>query len=443
MKKFLVFCLVSVMWSTGVSMSWAQDSGAPAKGAEPLTITLTHQDLQLSDEARQLRDIFLKVALLTDPQDSDQASPAQMKFRMQQVRKLLIEAGGLATDEAVKKYLLALAEDLSKKDFSESGALWMEVKDQPLDFFVKLRKKQRRMDSYLVYHDAEATLALQPLRTAADRMLDELNVKREYIDNLGRLIAPIEVTRLLYGPEVRRFVVMAPSEPVTQKRPGFKLLVLRNVADAYFEKVLKPIASEMLVGAWAGAADKDSFFHYLVLQKIGHYVGPVLVSDKSENQIQKVADMLGKLLGPLEIVKSHVLAARFISYLVKEKIVEKDREKGMQALYIVYLVDKLRHGPTDKAMLPYLAQFNILLSKGAIGFDIQKKRFYIDIPTFKKSVEELSFDVLGLIQKGNSKAVMKFFDKYQEVPTELEDVLKRLSGLPLDVDIVTPNPLAN
>ncbi len=436
MKRIITLALVPVLSFAMTALSRGEETVKKETEAEPKLVSLTHGDLQLTGEVKQLYDFYLQAAV---PQPS-----GKKQNRLQQAQASLVKAASVASDEGLKKYLQALSEDLDKKDFTASSGLWMGLKERTLDFFIKFRRKQRSIDPYLVYYDNEATLALKPYRDAADRMLDELNVKREYIDNLGRLMAPIQVARLLYTPSIRRFVVMAPSQPVKEKRPGFKLLVFRNVMDAYFEHVMKPVAKEFLAGAWAAAADNEAFFRFLVLQKMCHYIGPVLVSDKSESDdsVQTVSAALGKALAPLEVIKSHVLAVRCVPFLVKEKVIPKEDEKKILALYAAYLVDKLRRDPSHKALLPYLAQFNILLEKGGIGFDIQKKKFYIDIPGMKKAIEQLAADVLSLIQKGKANAAKKFFDKYQEVPAELEGVVARLSGMPLRIEIVTPKTLS-
>lgn len=432
MKKMITLLLVAVLPVAFTVVSPAQEAPGTKKTVEPKEIILSHQDLQLTEEAKQLYDFYFKIAF---PKASD-----KKQNRMQQAQSLLLQASAVVSDEGLKNYLQVLSEDLGKKDFTASSGLWLGLNERSLDFFIKFRRKQRRLDPYIVYYDNEATKALDPFRNVADRMLDELNVKREYIDNLGRLMAPIQVTRLLYAPSVRRFVLMAPSEPVKQKRPGFKLLVFRNVMDAYFKNVLRPVSKELLVGAWAGAIDEEAFSRYVVLQKICHYVGPVLVSDKEDDKVQTVSSALGKILPSLEIVKSHVLAARCVPFLAKEKIIPQEDEKKLLAMYVTYLADKLRHGPDQKANLPYLAQFNLLMQQGGIAFDIQKKRFYIDIPGMKKALTKISLDVLELIQKGKAKAVKKFFDRYQEVPSELEDIMATLSGMPLQIKMVTPDP---
>jgi hypothetical protein len=431
MKRIIALMLVVVLSMAFTSLARGEETSENKDTVKPKYITLTHQDLELTGETKKLYDLFFKIA---DPRPSD-----SKQNRLQQAQLLLSQAASIATDEGQKNYLQVLAEDLGKKDFSASSGLWMGLEGQTLDFFVKFRRKQRKIDPYIVYYDNEATKTLDSYRNATDRMLDLLNVKREYIDNLGRFMAPIQVGRLLFAPKIRRFVLMVPSRPVKEKRPGFKLLVFRNVLDEYFKNVLQPVAKQLLVGAWAAAVDEEAFFRYVTLQKIGHYIGPVLIADKS-GEIQTVSASIGKTMVPLEMIKSHVLAVRCVPFLVEDEVIPKEDEKKLLALYVTYLVDKLRHAPSHKGNLPYLAQFNLLLEKGAIGFDIQKKKFYIDIPSMKSVLSQMSTDVLTMIQKGRAKAVKKFFDRYREVPSELEGVLEALSRMPLQVEIATSGP---
>ena len=432
MKRIIALMLVVVLPAVFAGPVWGQETTEKKDKGEPKVITLGHEDLELTGETKQLYDLFFQIA---DPRPSD-----SKKNRLQQAQLLLSQAASIATDEGQKNYLQVLSEDLGKKDFSASNGLWMGLKDRTLDFFVKFRRKQRRIDPYIVYYDNEATKTVDSFRNGADRMLDLLNVKREYIDNLSRFIAPIQVGRLLFAPKIRRFALMVPAPPVKEKRPGFKLVVFRNVLDGYFKHVLKPTAKQLLVGAWAAAVDEEAFFRYVVLQKIGHYIGPVLVAGKEEDEVQTVSAAIGKTMAPLELIKSHVLAVRCVPFLVEDKLIPKEDEKNLLALYVTYLVDKLRHAPSHKGNLPYLAQFNFLLEKGAIGFDIQKKKFYIDIPGMKSVLSQMSVDVLAMIQKGKAKAVKKFFDRYKEVPSELEGVLTALSRMELQVEMVTSGP---
>jgi len=84
--------------------------------------------------------------------------------------------------------------------------------------------------------------------------------------------------------------------------------------------------------------------------------------------------------------------------------------------------------------LSALIQFNYLLQKEGIIFNINSKKVDIDRLKFKDAVEKLTGEVLKLLGNATYSTAKRFIDQKVVFPPQLKEILISIEEIPLDVE---------
>jgi hypothetical protein len=273
-------------------------------------------------------------------------------------------------------------------------------------------------------------------------------------------------------------------------KPGeekkFKIIVFKNLTKAYFEEVLKPISGHVLTGERLWDIDYDSYISNIIMRRISYHLGPVfLIKDEGEEEeeeyeaekypgekkvkkrkpkekkkrkkvkeLKTIGEILEDLFPIIEAVKSQMIALHNTSVLIKNGLVSEDKDINIYSTYLVSLIDQLRNKPGEieigksgkplwskllrknksENFISALIQFNFLVQQEGLIFNINSGKLDIDRLKFEKAVEKLTGNVLRLISNATYSTAKKFIDTYIRSSPQLEEILKRLEDIPLDVE---------
>ena len=307
------------------------------------------------------------------------------------------------------------------------------------------------------------------------------------------LIPSFKITRLIYSSRLNGFTLVYPDitdEPASEmpdEGKNFKIIVFKNLVNGYFEEVLRPIAGQVLTGERLWDIDCDSYLSNIIMRRISHHLGPVFMirdKDKDEEEEEEdekypgeeklkkrrpkkkkkkkevkelkiIPEILKELFPIIEAVKSRVISLHNTSVLIKNGLVSEDKDINIYTTYLVSLIDQLRKRPgrvdihkpgrisfwetllrDDKSenFLSALIQFNYLLQKEGIIFNINSKKVDIDRLKFKDAVEKLTGEVLKLLGNATYSTAKRFIDQKVVFPPQLKEILISIEEIPLDVE---------
>ncbi|CAN6450792.1 unnamed protein product [Victoria cruziana] len=203
---------------------------------------------------------------------------------LHEAANFLKKAEQLADSPGLKQLLRTKAEAFLSNDYFESDIAWMQL-DSKLDVTI---------GPYETYEDAlfgfKATfeafigvrddVATSQLKLFGDRLQDlENNLPMDDVYKSKDVVAaPIRVIRLLYnagdvkGPQTVAFNL--PNDERIVKERGTAMVMLKNVSEAKFKHILKPIAEVAIREDQKQYVDFESFFTHTICHECCHGIGP-------------------------------------------------------------------------------------------------------------------------------------------------------------------------
>lgn len=421
---WLFFVLLSV------PAAGEEPAEAEKRGDDFFTLKLTLPEKPLEEAVGKQLNRFLRVAASLDSRENSPVEAA----------RLLMEAAALASEETRRKYLTALAEDIKKNELSASTAEWLRQSGQSVDMVLHKDREKDKWTSLVYIVDPDSTGQVKTYIAEADRMMEKAEVKKYLSVDMSSIIAPILVSHLVYASRLDRFILASPEEPPAGQQPGFKLIVFKNLMEAYFTHIVKPLGHRILAEEWGAAVDFDAYFLHAVLHRLCHYIGPVIL-DKEMETVSTVREAIPDQFPVVEEVKARTMAVHFTGLLAEDKLVSKEQETRAFVIYFIYLLEKLRYQPEADFNVPYLVQFNYLLQKGAVSFDIGRRKFSLHLGNMKTAVSELMSSALEAQKSGSTSRAEKLLRDNSSVSALLKTAVKLLEGLPLHIKLAYPQPV--
>jgi hypothetical protein len=355
----------------------------------------------------------------------------------------LREAAAATAEPTLRRFLESRAAALLSDDYYASDVAWME-----LDAAV-----EPTFGPYETYEDGwfNAKAAFEAFVTVRDdaesRKVAKLSAELQDIEDhlpmdaafrnpkLGAL-APIRVVNELFAAgDGRRGVTTAaynlPNDERVLLEKGSKRVMLKNVQEAKFQKVLLPISKVALGGADRSRVSFEAFFTHILMHELVHGVGPHELR-KDGGGRTTVRERLDTAYPAIEEAKADVAGLFALQRLVDRGVLPKTLERSMYATFLASSFRSIRFGITEAHGRGVALQLNWFLDQGgvAVGKD---GRFSVVDGKIRGAVESLSRELLTLQAKGDGAGAKALLDRMAVVRPEVARVLERLRGIPVDI----------
>jgi len=356
---------------------------------------------------------------------------------------LLREAAGLTTDPALRAFLEARAAAFTGNDYRDSDVAWMK-----LDGAI-----EPTIGPYEVYEDgwfnAKAAFeAFVGLRDEAEtRKLARFSAELQGIEDalpidaslknakLGGL-APIRVVNELFAAgEAARGVTTAaynlPNDEVVVKALGSKRVMLKNVQQAKFDKVLVPIARIALAPTERPGVAFEPFFTHILMHELVHGLGPHEVAVPGGAAVS-VRSRLGDAYSAIEEAKADVGGLFALQKLLDDGRLEPALGRTLYPTYLASMFRSLRFGLGEAHGKGTALQLNWFLDAG--GVTVRRDgTFGADPAKLKAAVVSLTRELMTIEGKGDREAAVAILGKLGVIRPEVQRVLDRLGELPVDI----------
>jgi hypothetical protein len=354
---------------------------------------------------------------------------------------LLKEAAELTSNASLKKYLNARAESLLSNDYVDSDGDWIALDSDielvfgPYETYEdQLFGYKATFEAFVGYRNADETRRLEHIASLVEEMQAALPISAEMKDTRGEQpSSPFVVIDLLstagearIGIQTLAFVL--PNDPVVVQKYGTKKVMMKNVQEAKFNAILKPIAERFLTADALKKISFEAFFRHTILHETGHSLGPKAVKDSNESIIHHLADVYA----PIEECKADS-TSNFISHWLfgRGELTEVDME-ATYATMVAGFFRSLRFGLTQAHARANAIQLNFLREKGAVTCDDAGKFDFV-MDKMPDAVTELVRTVMEMEYAGDRDAARAFLDKYAVLSDDLTARLHALSDLPIDI----------
>lgn len=359
-----------------------------------------------------------------------------------QASRLLADAADLSDDPALARYLRLRARDLLTDDYFESDMAWMDLAG---DFEVVIGPYEVYEDQLFGYKAAyEAFICIvdhqesEKLAKVA-QYLNELEAALPIPDrykNFNRGSAsPVKVVQEVFSAGdtkagIQTTAFNLPNDERVREAKGSKKVMLKNVAQAKYEKCWIPIVHTILAPEPLAKVSFDAYFNHVLMHEVSHGLGPGTL-EREDGTKTTVSRELKELYPIIEECKADVLGMYTYLYLMRKGVFPMDMEAAL-ASYLGGMYRSIRFGIDEAHGGGVAIQFNYFIEKGGFLKDRNGKLNY-DSEKLQAAIEELAEELLLIEAHGDYRRADQLIEKYRVMTPLMADYVAQLSHLPVDI----------
>jgi hypothetical protein len=356
------------------------------------------------------------------------------EVELEKAAKLLQEAAQLTPNASLRDFLTLRAKAFLSNDYYDSDVAWMRL-DAPIDITIgpyetyndELFGYKAAFEAYVTLRDDRETAKLKAFADHMQEIENNLPLDAKYRNpKLGGL-APIRVVNEVLATGdgahgVRTAAYNLPNDERIVRAMGSKRVMLKNVQEAKFSKILEPIASRVLNSKDQRDLDFDAFFSHILAHEMTHGIGP-------QNGVRQA---LKELHSAIEEAKADATGLFMLQYLYDRKLMPEAEHR----LYTTFLASSfrtLRFGVHEAHGKGMAMQFNYLTDKGAFVANVDGT-FAVDFQKIKPAVRDLVHDLLEIEATGDYARAKKMITELGILRPPMEHALERLKDIPTDIE---------
>lgn len=398
----------------------------------------------LSGEARAQATGFF-TTIRRRPDGGLIAVPYSLEYQgeLAQAAALLREAAALTVQPTLKAFLFARADAFLSNDYYASDVAWMELdasieptigpyevyEDEWFNF-------KAAFEAFITLRDDKETQKLRVFSSHLQELEDALPIDAKYKNPQLGALAPIRVVNVLFtAGEANRGVQTAaynlPNDERVVRERGTKRVMLKNIQDAKFQRVLLPIARVALPAAAQKEVSFDAFFTHILMHELMHGLGPHNITIAGRKTT--VRQELKESYSAIEEAKADVSGLWALKQLVDRKVVSAEVGRTMYTTFLASAFRSIRFGTDEAHGRGVALQLNRFLDAGA--FKVQPDgRFVVDASKIDGAVTALTRELLTIEAEGSYKKATELLAREGVVRPEAQRILDRLSGVPVDIE---------
>ena len=373
------------------------------------------------------------------------AVPYHVAFEAEtrQTARLLRSAAALAEDSGLRRYLSLRADALEDDDYRASDEAWMEMKSNTLDLVIgPIEVYDDKLFGYKASHQAIVLVKDRGWSQRIGRYAEllpglqaALPVPVAYRSEKPGLDADLNVYDAIYHtgyanrPPTASAINLPNDEEVALSK-GTRRLQLKNVMQAKFDVIVRPIAEVVLGEDQLGNLAFDAWFEMIMFHEIAHGLGLRRTIDGRGTVRHALRDQAT----PVEEQKADALGLFMLRRLTADGDVQL---QPPIAHYVAHLADSfrlLRFGRGDAYSQISASELHFLMARGAVLRDATG-RYRIEPRRASEAIEEMAARLLMLQGNGDRAAAIQWYRETGSV-SDFDVDLKRLASADIPVDLV-------
>jgi hypothetical protein len=356
---------------------------------------------------------------------------------------LLREAAGLTAQPTLKHFLTARADAFLSNDYYASDVAWMELdasieptigpyevyEDEWFNF-------KAAFEAFITVRDAAESKKLQSFSSHLQELENALPIDPALRNPTLGALAPIRVVNVVFtAGDANRGVQTAafnlPNDERVVKEKGTKRVMLKNVQDAKFNRVLVPISRVALSAADQANVSFDAFFTHILMHELMHGLGPhnITVGGKASTVRQE----LKETYSAIEEAKADVSGLWALKQLADRGQVDAAIAKTMYTTFLASSFRSIRFGINEAHGRGIAIQLNSFLDAGAFKV-MPDGTFAVDAAKMSDAVTALTRDIMTLQAEGSYTKAKALIDRLGVVRPPVQQVLDKLTSVPVDIE---------
>jgi hypothetical protein len=421
----------------------------PGANAKPAGANLYPADM--SKEEFEAADLEGKTSLYSllrrDEQGALTAIPYSVAFQSEltQAAALLRQAAGLADDEGFANYLKLRADALLSDDYLASDMAWMDNKSNPIELVYgpietyedKLYGYKAAFESYVLIKDLAWSERLARFAQFLPDLQKGLPVDEAYKQETPGSDADLNAYDVVYyagdcNAGSKTIAINLPNDERVQLAKGTRRLQLKNAMRAKFDKILVPIAAELIADDQRQHITFDAFFGNTMFHEVAHGLG----IKNTLNGSGTVREALKENASALEEGKADILGLYMITELFERGEISDGELMDNYTTFLAGIFRSVRFGASSAHGRANMVRFNFFAEQGAFSRNTETGYYRVNFDAMQQAMTNLSKLILTLQGDGDYAGASKLLSEKGVVSEQLQSDLDRLGSAGIPVDIV-------
>ena len=365
------------------------------------------------------------------------------KKELAEAAELLLGASYYADNEQLKNHLMFRAEALTTGAFFKSDMAWMDMTGNQIDIICgpietyedQLFGNKASYEAYVLVKDMEWSERLAKYAALLPELQKNLPVGEKYKAEKPGTDSQLAAFDVIYyagdcNAGSKTIAVNLPNDEKIQLEKGTRRSQLKNAMQAKFDKILLPIAAELIDESQRDYINFDAFFANTMFHEVAHGLGIKNTLDGKGT----VRAALKEHASALEEGKADILGLYMITQLHAKGEVEGDL-KSYYTTFMASIFRSIRFGTSSAHGKANMIRFNFFKDQGVFIRSAEGK-YKIDYDKMNDAMNALSAKILKLQGDGDYEGVAKLVAEETVIKADLKSDLDRLSDLGIPVDVV-------
>jgi hypothetical protein len=365
--------------------------------------------------------------------------------QIDQIAALLRQAAGLAEDPDFAHYLDLRASALLTDDYQASDMAWMDMKNNPVELVIgpietyqdALYGYRAAFETFVLVKDMAWSERLARFAAFMPDLQRGLPVPEAYKQEMPGTDADLNAYDVVYvagdaNSGAKTIAINLPNDEQVQLSKGTRRLQLKNAMLAKFNKIMVPIADQLIADDQRQHVTFDSFFGNTMFHEVAHGLGIKNTLDGAGT----VRQALKEHASALEEGKADILGLYMVQNLRDMGEIEEGELMDDYVTFLAGIFRSVRFGASSAHGRANMIRFNFFSQAGAFSRDEDTGKYRVNVAEFEQAVEALSRKLLTLQGDGDYQAVADFVAEYGHVGAQLQADLDQLATAAIPVDIV-------
>lgn len=355
----------------------------------------------------------------------------------------LRQAAGLVSDRGLRESLNAAATAFGTNEYAGSERAAMAA-DGPLSVTVgptslyldNLFRYKLAFEVVIGVRNEAVTRRLREMEKMLPDIAKELGVSGASAPAGGGTRRAVRVDDAAYIGGAARSGSLAstirlPVDTALIPGSGTRTIILRNVHEALFTSIQRPIAGVMFDSADAALVGFEPHLLHLVMRELCSRFEPVRTwKDRPDGGSSVRRDPAPALSG----AKADAAALIGLEMMARRGALRSIPAGSIHATQVSALIRTLRFWSDDDASNAAAVQFNYHRDQGGLTFDPVERLVRIDPEKLTRSVRSLHSTIAAIQARGDLEEGTAFFARYGVQPPELRSLREQLSSVPVDLE---------
>ncbi len=434
----------------GGDAPFIQGVGAKPAGANLYPADMTEEEFEAAaaaapDGGEALRSLYTLVRRTGD--GTLTAVPYHEAFAEQHAvaAEALRRASEAAEEPGLKRYLSLRADALLTDEYQASDMAWLDMKDNIVEVVIgPIETYEDLLFGYKAAHEAYILIKDQAWSERLSRfasLLPELQrglpVPEAYKREMAGSDSDLNAYDAVYyagqaNAGSKTIAINLPNDEEVQLAKGTRRLQLKNTMRAKFDRILVPIAAELISEDQRSHVTFDAFFANTMFHEVAHGLGIKNTIDGTST----VREALLETASSMEEGKADVLGLYMVTSLLESGEITEGTLEDYYVTFIASIFRSVRFGATSAHGRANMVRFNYFQERGAFTRDDDTGTYRVDFEAMGEAVNGLSELILTLQGDGDHDGAAALLAEKGVVVPALQADLDRLGSAGIPVDII-------